>query len=540
MDTRTPHLLPSNATHEEKALSVASVFSPDILPEDIKKLWRPEEAPYAFLPLMAWGLHVDFWDENLPDAAKRALIKSSFDAHRYKGTLFAVKKILSDLGFIPTIKEWWQHGGVEHTFSVEANFPGGPQDVLFLGPETKEQIIRAIEQVKPLRSHLNYVTIIPVPPDEPEFKPDHLCRHDWCRYSHGQWPKPTVTASWAGPLDVRLFPASSRHGISICIYTHTPVFDFSRFGDVVLTARTGSAAMRRSASEAIRPDGYARPMWRTPYAYAAGVWDGGNGMDGINCVFSPGYWHYPDTGRLDDSEYSGFTDCARWVPVNSYSAPAHQRVIDLHAQMNTRHFGSCAVYAISKIICAEAPVFDVWKFGDVVPVRSVISGSRRGSMKRVENFPECGASQLSTRVYAAAFWGAGRPADDLNCVYSPGHMVYPPPQRFDESVYSGSTEVEHWQPDHIYKNVHRSGAVNHPGDYEISGGMRVSAASGLPASLPSAASVYGTRTAAHTKRHAGPRCWIGRWSDGGTWTQVNEGRVRVRSAHTVILKEEEQ
>ncbi len=91
--SHNPDLLPSNALPSERALSLAARFGDDILPEYIKKLWRPQEAPSAFLPFLAWGLHVDFWREELPEPSKRNLIAGAFEWHRLEGTFGAIRRI---------------------------------------------------------------------------------------------------------------------------------------------------------------------------------------------------------------------------------------------------------------------------------------------------------------------------------------------------------------------------------------------------------------------------------------------------------------
>ena len=182
-------LLPSNALKSERALSLAVEFSDDILPEDIKTLWRPENAAARFLPFIAWGLHLDFWRDDLPEEIKRSLILSSFAWHRKKGTLWAIRTMLGYLGFIPTIKEWPELGTRAHTFSVTGYYKDDPSNLSFLGPETEKILIDALYMAKPERSHLIFLVVAPPPID----LSDHICRWDWCRWDHGEprnyiWP----------------------------------------------------------------------------------------------------------------------------------------------------------------------------------------------------------------------------------------------------------------------------------------------------------------------------------------------------------------
>ena len=58
-------------------MSRSAGFGDDILPEDIRKLWNAREAASRFLSFMAWGLHVDFWEDDFPEPLKRSLIEGS-------------------------------------------------------------------------------------------------------------------------------------------------------------------------------------------------------------------------------------------------------------------------------------------------------------------------------------------------------------------------------------------------------------------------------------------------------------------------------
>lgn len=111
-------LLPSNALPSERALSIAARFGDDLLPEDIKKLWRPQEAPAAFLPFLAWGLHVDFWRDELASQAKRNLIAGAFEWHRLEGTFGAIRRICTAVFGETRVLPWYEYGGEPYGFRV--------------------------------------------------------------------------------------------------------------------------------------------------------------------------------------------------------------------------------------------------------------------------------------------------------------------------------------------------------------------------------------------------------------------------------------
>ncbi|HHA2458269.1 TPA: phage tail protein I, partial [Stenotrophomonas maltophilia] len=69
------NLLPTNATHAERALARAIVARP--LPVDITALWDADRCPTALLPWLAWALSVDEWKAYWPEAVKRARVRTA-------------------------------------------------------------------------------------------------------------------------------------------------------------------------------------------------------------------------------------------------------------------------------------------------------------------------------------------------------------------------------------------------------------------------------------------------------------------------------
>lgn len=89
-------LLPPNATPLETAL--ADTLQTGINPSPLRGIADSARCPDALLPWLAWERSV----ENLSAAATvpqvRALIRSSIDVHRHKGTMAAVRQVFRDTG----------------------------------------------------------------------------------------------------------------------------------------------------------------------------------------------------------------------------------------------------------------------------------------------------------------------------------------------------------------------------------------------------------------------------------------------------------
>ena len=93
------HLLPESASNAERGLSGAAAKRLSAIGAPLRDLWRAETCPADLLPWLAWGLSVDDWDPEWPEATKRTVIAEAIEVHRYKGTPWAVRRSLEQMGF---------------------------------------------------------------------------------------------------------------------------------------------------------------------------------------------------------------------------------------------------------------------------------------------------------------------------------------------------------------------------------------------------------------------------------------------------------
>ena len=141
-------LLPPNATELEKALArCAARVSQLGVTAKMLALWNPATCPAATLPWLAQALHVDEWSETWTEAQKRAVIASSVATHKRKGTIGALKRALSALGYEVVVDE---DTGIPFTFRLAF-------DLNQTGPLTGETFAAAKRVAlanKNARSHL--------------------------------------------------------------------------------------------------------------------------------------------------------------------------------------------------------------------------------------------------------------------------------------------------------------------------------------------------------------------------------------------------
>lgn len=90
-------LLPPEATRYGKAVDEASAGVLAV-PVPLDTLWNPWLCPPSHLPYLAWALSVDVWEDGWSLPKKRAVIADSFRLHSIKGTLEAIKRLVSLAG----------------------------------------------------------------------------------------------------------------------------------------------------------------------------------------------------------------------------------------------------------------------------------------------------------------------------------------------------------------------------------------------------------------------------------------------------------
>lgn len=159
MITKHKPLLPIGSTLLEYNAAQAlqqAVNNPNIIAD----LINPEKCPEHLLPYLAWAFSVDKWDEDWTEEIKRLTIKHAFFIHKHKGTIAAIKRVIEPVGYLLELKEWWQETPLAEagTFkmSVEVSEFG-------LNQETYNELVRLIEDVKPVSRHLKQLSIAITP-----------------------------------------------------------------------------------------------------------------------------------------------------------------------------------------------------------------------------------------------------------------------------------------------------------------------------------------------------------------------------------------
>lgn len=150
------NLLPPNSTQFERQFSAAfSRISAVETPAHTFNL--PLQAPAVVLPWLAWERSVDDWQKDWSEEQKRQTISSSYHVHCHKGTVSALERALSSVGYQTQVQEWFnmQPQGQPYTFEIFINI-----DQVGVSSKQMKDLVQIVNNNKNLRSKLVGTTVI--------------------------------------------------------------------------------------------------------------------------------------------------------------------------------------------------------------------------------------------------------------------------------------------------------------------------------------------------------------------------------------------
>lgn len=112
---------------------------------------RIDELDETVLDILAYDLHVDWYNFGYTVEAKRAIIKDSVRVHKRLGTKFAVETALGNLAPKNKVEEWFEYGGEAYHFRVVIDTTDSRIIV------TVRDVIDAVKFYKRLSAHLDEV-----------------------------------------------------------------------------------------------------------------------------------------------------------------------------------------------------------------------------------------------------------------------------------------------------------------------------------------------------------------------------------------------
>ena len=94
------------------------------------------------------------WLQTKTEADKREIIKKAIELHRYKGTKYALVKVLSSLNINGNVNEWFEYGGAPYHFKIGIFL----QNYAY-NEKVFESLKKMIEEYKNVRSVLEEISI---------------------------------------------------------------------------------------------------------------------------------------------------------------------------------------------------------------------------------------------------------------------------------------------------------------------------------------------------------------------------------------------
>jgi len=150
-------ILPESLKSDPQVKALADAITPELqaVSTDIAQcvlLSRIDELPEEVIDLLAWQMHIDWYDATLTVEKKRNLIKTSTLIHKTRGTPYAVEQALSTIFDDSWVSEWFNYGGDPYMFKVVTTDR-------VISQISIDNLKKAINSVKNTRSWLESFTI---------------------------------------------------------------------------------------------------------------------------------------------------------------------------------------------------------------------------------------------------------------------------------------------------------------------------------------------------------------------------------------------
>ena len=149
--------LPDALKRDAKMCALAEAVTRQLLDasgeiENVLIYSRINELPEALVDILAYDMHVDWYDYGYPLEKKRRILKSSVRVHKKKGTKYAIEQALGSVYAQSEVEEWFQYGGQPHHFRIICDVT---EDTIIA---SYQQIVKAVKEYKRLSSWMEEVT----------------------------------------------------------------------------------------------------------------------------------------------------------------------------------------------------------------------------------------------------------------------------------------------------------------------------------------------------------------------------------------------
>lgn len=132
------------AAWDRQAREVIDAIDECIILPNLDRIVNPR-----LIDLLAWQLHVDFYDATLPIQTRRELVRKSLEWHTFKGTKWVVEDMLKTIFDTGKLLEWFEYNPKPHddwhqAYRFKIITSAGSAD-----PAVLRRLLAAINAVKP-------------------------------------------------------------------------------------------------------------------------------------------------------------------------------------------------------------------------------------------------------------------------------------------------------------------------------------------------------------------------------------------------------
>ncbi len=109
---------------------------------------RLDTLPEPLIDILAYDMHVDWYDYSFPLEIKRRILKNSVKVHKKTGTKYAVETVLKSIHKGARVEEWFEYGGSPYFFRVDIDVGN-----IGLSEKNIHEMMSELQAYKNIRSH---------------------------------------------------------------------------------------------------------------------------------------------------------------------------------------------------------------------------------------------------------------------------------------------------------------------------------------------------------------------------------------------------
>lgn len=150
--------LPGALRHDIKMIALARTLTEKLLAvsgsmDSVLIYSRFEELPEDLVDILAYDMHVDWYNYNYPLWIKQDIVKNSVRVHKRMGTKYAVETVINSLHPQSRLEEWFEYGGNHHCFRIVINADNREHEIDI------DKIVKSINMYKRLSAHLESIVL---------------------------------------------------------------------------------------------------------------------------------------------------------------------------------------------------------------------------------------------------------------------------------------------------------------------------------------------------------------------------------------------